>query len=66
MAWFSKFELLFALKQIINGGQMNREISKYGYINNLQIIIKIVKFAAIKKLKICDGKLIKNKVEHLW
>ena len=43
------------------GGQFYRGISKFGYINNLQKILKINKFTAIKNLNICDGKLIQSK-----
>ena len=36
MSKFSKFKLLFAIKQKFNGGQFYREISKIGYFKKLE------------------------------
>ena len=41
MAQFSKFKMLFVFKKI-EWAQFYREISKFGYLNILQIILKIV------------------------
>ena len=42
MDQFSKFKMLFTLKLNLNVGQFYREISKFGYFNNFQTILKIV------------------------
>ena len=54
MARFIKFKILFAVKLNFNGGQSFRDISNFGYFNNLQIMLKRVK--KITKVE---------KVEHL-
>ena len=36
------FEMLLASKYNLNGGEFHREISKFGFFNNLQIILNIV------------------------
>ena len=36
MAHFSKFKLLFALKYHFNGGQVYKEILKFGYFKKLE------------------------------
>ena len=58
MAQLSQFKILFALKFNLNGGHFQRDISKFGYFKNLQIIFKIFFF---QKLSICGRKLI-NKI----
>ena len=43
------------------GDQLFIEILKFGYINNFQIIVKRVKkLQNLRKINICNGKLIKN------
>ena len=43
MVQFKKFKLIFAPKPNYNGAQFCSEISKFGYFNNLQIILNRVK-----------------------
>ena len=43
--------MIFALKKF-KWGQFPKAILKFGYFNNLELILKIVK---IMKLNICDG-----------
>ena len=51
MAHFSKFKIIFALKENINGGQFYSEQLKYGYFNNLQIMLAIIRKSQIKERK---------------
>ena len=55
--------MLFALKYNFNGGQICKEISKFGYFNSLHIILnRVKKLQNLQKLNICDGKLITNEM----
>ena len=49
--------MLFALKLNLNEAPFCREILKFGYFNNQQIIKRVKRF---KKLNILVGKLTKN------
>ena len=61
MAQYSKFKLLFALKQDLNGGQFYREMSNLGFFKNLEKIkIKFEKGCLTTSLNICDQKIKKN------
>ena len=63
MARYLYFKLLFAFKYNFNGGQFCREKSKFGFFNNLQIILNRVKKSQnLQLLNIWDGKLIKNEM----
>ena len=51
MAQFSQFKILFALKFNLNGGHFQRDISKFGYFKNLQIIFKLLFFSKVEHLR---------------
>ena len=57
-----KIQVVLTSKLNLNGDQFSREISKFDYLNNLQIILKEVKnFKICKSIwGICYGNLIKN------
>ena len=59
MAWFSKFELLFAIKKFFSGNQCFKDISNFGYFKKLEKVRKklhwLSKLAAEMRQKKCSA-----------